>query len=79
MLLLEKNKLNNIEALISRTLTDSYISHDEFVLVNDALREYDGMKKRNQKFKDFILHSFLATRQIIKYFNLFIKYCHCIV
>ena len=24
---------------------DSYISHDEFVLVNDALREYDNMQE----------------------------------
>ena len=31
-------KLNRIEVLICKTLLDSYISHDEFVLVNDVLQ-----------------------------------------
>ena len=43
--LLGKNKLNNIEVLISKALTDSYISHDEFVSVNNVLREYYKIKK----------------------------------
>ena len=37
-------KLNTIEVLISRALINSYISHEEFVLVNNVLKEYDGMK-----------------------------------
>ena len=37
-------KLNTIEVLISKTLIDSYISHDEFVLVNNVLREYYEMR-----------------------------------
>ena len=36
--LLGKDKLNTIEALISKFLINSYISHDEFVSVNSVLR-----------------------------------------
>ena len=43
---LGKNKLNNIEVLISKALTDSYISHDEFASVNNVLREYKIKKKK---------------------------------
>ena len=39
IVLLGKSKLETIEVLISKTLIDSYISHDEFVLVNNVLRE----------------------------------------
>ena len=39
-----KDKLNAIEFLISKALIDSYISHDEFVLVNNMLREYNETK-----------------------------------
>ena len=31
--------------LISKALTESYISHDEFVLVDNILKEFDEMKK----------------------------------
>ena len=30
---------------MSEALIDSYISHDVFVLVNNILREYNGMKE----------------------------------
>ena len=50
--MLAKSKLNSIEVLISKALTDSYIIHDEFALINDTLKEYDDIK-RNQKFKGF--------------------------
>ena len=43
--LLGKNKLDTIEVLISKALIDSYISHDEFVSVNNVLREYDEMEE----------------------------------
>ena len=39
-----KDKLNTIEVLISKALIDSYISHDEFALVNNVLREYYEMR-----------------------------------
>ena len=38
IVLLAKSKLNNIEALISKALIDSNISHDEFVLINNVLK-----------------------------------------
>ena len=44
-MLLGKDKLNTIEVLISKTLIDSCISHDEFISVNNVLREYYKMKK----------------------------------
>ena len=46
--MLPKTKLNSIEVLISKALTDSYISHNEFISVNDVLREYDDMRKENK-------------------------------
>ena len=39
IVLLAKSKLNNVEALISKGLIDSVISHDEFVLINNVLKE----------------------------------------
>ena len=44
-MLLAKSKLNSIEVLISKALIDSVISHDEFVLINNVLKEYDKMKE----------------------------------
>ena len=49
IVLLAKSKLNSIEVLISKALIDSSISHDELVLKNNVLKEYNGMKKRNKK------------------------------
>ena len=43
--LLAKSKLNSKEVLISKALIDSNISHDGFVLINNALKEYDNMKE----------------------------------
>ena len=61
ILLLAKSKLNRIEVLISKALIDSNISCDEFVLINNVLKEYD-------KIKDLI--------KFIEYFSLFIKQCY---
>ena len=44
-MLLGKDKSNTIEVQISKTLVDSYISHGEFVSVNNVLREYNEMKE----------------------------------
>ena len=44
MIMLGKGKLHTIELLSSKTLLDSYISYDEFVSVNNVLREYNEMK-----------------------------------
>ena len=43
--MLAKSKLNSIEALVSRVLTDSFISQDDFVLINDVLKEYNKMEE----------------------------------
>ena len=44
-MLLEKSKLNSLEVLISNALIGSSISHDEFVLVNNAMKEFFYMKE----------------------------------
>ena len=49
--LLAKSKLNNIEVLISKSLIHSNISHNEFVLTNSVLKEYDNMKEEIKNFK----------------------------
>ena len=38
--------------LISKALTDSNISHYEFVLINSMLKEHDDIKEETKKFKD---------------------------
>ena len=43
--MLAKSKLDNIEVLVSKTLSDSNISRDEFVLINNMLKEFCDMKK----------------------------------
>ena len=43
--MLAKTKLDTIEVLISKSLIDLYISHDEFVPVNNVLREYNKLKE----------------------------------
>ena len=46
IVLLGKDKLNTLEVLIYKALIDSYISHYEFVSVNNVLREYNEIKKK---------------------------------
>ena len=45
IVLLAKYKLNSLGVLISKALIDSNISHDEFVLINSALKEFYDMKE----------------------------------
>ena len=45
IVLLGKVKLNTIKILISKSITDSYISHDKFISVDSVLREYNEMKQ----------------------------------
>ena len=42
---MSRSKLNN-EVLISKASTVSFISHNEFISVNNALREFDVMNKK---------------------------------
>ena len=44
MVLLSKSKANSIEVLLSKALIDSVISHEEFVLINNMLKEYNELK-----------------------------------
>ena len=43
--MLPKTKLNVTEALISKALTDSYINHDAFTLINNLLKDNENIKK----------------------------------
>ena len=43
-MLFGKEKLNTIEVLISKVLIDWFISHKEFVSVNNVLGEYNKIK-----------------------------------
>ena len=63
--LLAKSELSSIEVVISKVLIDSNISHDEFVLVNNVLKENDHMKKEitDLKIKWFIEDFSLVIRQ----------------
>ena len=44
IVLLAKSKLNRIEVLISKASSDSSISHNEFLLINNLLKKYDDVK-----------------------------------
>ena len=44
IVLLPKSKLNSIEFLIFNAAIDSIISHDEFVLINNVLKQYNIIK-----------------------------------
>ena len=41
--MIAKSKLSNIEVSISKALIDSVIRHDEFVVTNNVLKEYNEM------------------------------------
>ena len=51
IVLLAKSKLNSIEVLISKALVDLVISHDEVVLKNNVLKEYNEMKEEIKNLK----------------------------
>ena len=53
MILLAQSKLNSIEVLISKTLIDSVISHDEFILINNALKKYNKIKEEPKNRKTY--------------------------
>ena len=67
--MLAKSKLKNTKVLISKALIDSVISHDEFVLINSLLEEYNKIKAEIKNLKNFI--------KFIKDLSLFIiKQCY---
>ena len=42
--MLAKYNLNTNEVLLSKALINSYINHDQFISVNNVLKEYDEIK-----------------------------------
>ena len=69
--MLSKSKLNSIEVLISNALSDSDVSHDEFVLINMLIenvpKEFYDMKEKIKNYND-------KWR-----FKLYIEQCYLIV
>ena len=49
--MLAKSKLNSIKVIISKALIDSNISHDEFVLLHNVLKEYNDIKEETKNLK----------------------------
>ena len=62
IVLLAKAKLDNTEVLIYKSLIDSYISHNEFVLINNALKNMMLWKKKLIILK---LHELIVTFNIL--------------
>ena len=56
-MLLGKSKLDAIEVLISKALLDAYISHADFVSVNNLLGEYNEMKQKIKNLKNVVEHT----------------------
>ena len=44
-----KTKLDTIDFVVSKSLIDPYINHDEFIVVNNKLRKYNEMKEEIKK------------------------------
>ena len=51
-----KSKLNRTQVLISKALSDSNISHDEFVLINNILKKYYKLKVEIKDLKTWIVN-----------------------
>ena len=52
IVLLANSKLNNIEVLFSKALIYSNISHDEFILINNTLKEFYNTKEEIKSFNN---------------------------
>ena len=54
----KKKKFSSIEDItsISMALIDSYISHNEFISVNNVLRKYDDMREEMEDLKTSTVH-----------------------
>ena len=53
MLAKDKLKLHNTKVLLSKNLVSSFSRFDEFVLVNNILKEYDNIKEVTKNPKSF--------------------------
>ena len=63
--LLGNDKLNSIEVLILKALIDWYISYEEFVSINNVLREYYEMKEQNKKSWNFCGMYYIKTMDCV--------------
>ena len=52
-----KSRLNSKEVLISKTLMDSVINLDEFVLINNVLKEYNKMNEEIKNLMTYVVRS----------------------
>ena len=50
--MLAKNKSNWVEVSVSKAFIDSNIAHDEFVLINNLLKQNCDMKKEMKNLKN---------------------------
>ena len=64
-----KSKLNSIEVLLSKALINSAITLNEFILINNVLKEYNEMKEEIKNVKTSLSLDFSP----------FIKQCYHIV
>ena len=56
IVLLAKFKLSSTEVLISKVLINSYISHGDVILGNNALKDYDHTKGQIKNLKTYTIH-----------------------
>ena len=47
----KRKKKHDKKVLLAKALIDSNIIHDEFVLINDVVKEYDDMKEETNNLK----------------------------
>ena len=52
IVLLAKSRLNSIKLLLPKVLVDSNIGHNEFVLINNVLKEFYDMKEEIKNFNN---------------------------
>ena len=69
IVLLAKSKLNSGEVLISKALIDSNVSHDEFILINNMLKEFYEKKQKTKipvtsKISNYIQNSFILLFKV---------------
>ena len=78
--MLSKSKLNSVEFLISKSLIDPNIGHDEFVLIKNVLKECNDMKEEIKNLKTYLIARvvkvFDRKREFIEDFILFTKQCY---
>ena len=55
IVLLGKDKINTFEVIIFKSLINSYVSQNEFVLVNNVLREFNEMEKDTEISVEYII------------------------